>query len=195
MSYILEALRKAERERALGRAPDLNGAVPIPARRSIWPWMTGLVIAANTVALIWVLDQRWHTSPDGALKPSPLTVQPEPLAIPIPARQAVPTAAPKIPSTPKQPAPARTHETPSTAPVTSIPLLQSLPAEFRRTLSELNLDVHVFNQNPTKRFVLINSRRYREGDSLQEGPVLETITLNGAVFSHRGQRFRILLHD
>ena len=42
--------------------------------------------------------------------------------------------------------------------------------------------------------MFVNSRKYREGDALQEGPVVEQITPDGAVLSFRGSRFR-LAHD
>ncbi len=54
---------------------------------------------------------------------------------------------------------------------------------------ELNMDVHVYNDQPGKRFVLINSRRYREGEKLSEGPVVEAITQKGAILRYQGERF------
>lgn len=192
MSYILEALRKAERERTLGQAPDLNAVAitPLP-RRSIWPWLAGIAVAVNAAALVVVLGLRWRTEhpPKSALA-APKAVQAEPAPRPAP----LPQSDPKPLTTAGPPAHVRNSDKPRQTPVASAPLLQSLPAEFRRSLPELNLDVHVYNQKPAKRFVMINSRRYREGDSLREGPLLETITLDGAVLSHRGRRFRILLH-
>jgi hypothetical protein len=39
--------------------------------------------------------------------------------------------------------------------------------------------------------VVINGRRYREGDSLEEGPVLEAVIADGAILRQGGQRFRL----
>ena len=51
------------------------------------------------------------------------------------------------------------------------------------------MDIHVYSDQPDKRFVLINSRRYREGEQLSEGPLVEAITREGAVLRYEGQRF------
>lgn len=56
MSYILDALQKAERERALGRVPDLATAqMPTTVRRHPWPWLLGGVLAVANLALVGVL--------------------------------------------------------------------------------------------------------------------------------------------
>jgi len=53
----------------------------------------------------------------------------------------------------------------------------------------LNLDLHVYSVKPAERMVFINSRKYREGDTLQEGPVVLQITPDGAILEFRGNRF------
>jgi len=55
----------------------------------------------------------------------------------------------------------------------------------------LHLDLHVYATQPQQRFVFVNSRKYKEGDTLAEGPVVEQITPDGAVLSFRGSRFRL----
>jgi general secretion pathway protein B len=56
-------------------------------------------------------------------------------------------------------------------------------------MPNLHLDLHVFSQRPQERFVFVNSRKYREGETLAEGPVVEQITPAGAVLNYRGTRF------
>lgn len=56
-------------------------------------------------------------------------------------------------------------------------------------MPRLHLDLHVYAARPQDRFVFVNSHKYREGDTLQEGPVVEQITPNGAVLDYRGSRF------
>ncbi len=58
-------------------------------------------------------------------------------------------------------------------------------------LPELRLDMHVYAANPAERFVFINMRKLREGDSLPEGVRVEFITPTGARLSFRGTRFTI----
>ena len=53
----------------------------------------------------------------------------------------------------------------------------------------LNLDLHVYSTKPAERMVFVNSHKYREGDTLQEGPVVQTITPDGAILEFRGSRF------
>jgi general secretion pathway protein B len=57
---------------------------------------------------------------------------------------------------------------------------------------ELTLELHVYSDEPAQRFVFINSRKYVEGEALQEGPRLLVITAEGAVLSQAGQNFLLL---
>lgn len=59
----------------------------------------------------------------------------------------------------------------------------------RGGVAELHLDLHVYSTRAEDRFIFVNSRKYREGDTLQEGPVVEQITQGGAVLNYRGSRF------
>jgi general secretion pathway protein B len=54
---------------------------------------------------------------------------------------------------------------------------------------EMHIDLHVYSTNPQERFVFVNKRKYREGETLQEGPRVEEITRNGVVLSQQGRRF------
>jgi general secretion pathway protein B len=58
-------------------------------------------------------------------------------------------------------------------------------------LPDLRLDLHVYAVNPAERFVFINMRKLREGDSLPEGVRVDEITTNGVELSYRGKRFAI----
>ncbi len=39
--------------------------------------------------------------------------------------------------------------------------------------------------------VIINMKRYREGECLREGPRIEEITSTGAILSHKTHRFHL----
>jgi len=58
-------------------------------------------------------------------------------------------------------------------------------------LPDLRLDLHVYDPDPSKRFVFINMRKLREGESLPEGVQLIQITQNGAKLSYRGTQFSL----
>jgi general secretion pathway protein B len=58
-------------------------------------------------------------------------------------------------------------------------------------LPELRLDLHVYDVDPAKRFVFLNMRKLREGESLPEGVRLDSINPTGARLSYRGTQFTI----
>ena len=51
---------------------------------------------------------------------------------------------------------------------------------------ELALELLVFSTNPSQRFVYINSTKYVEGESLNEGPRVIEITPEGVILNYRG---------
>ena len=57
------------------------------------------------------------------------------------------------------------------------------------SIPPLHLDLHSYAADPTKRFVLINMKRLYEGQSLPEGPKVESITTDSAIMSFNGKRF------
>ena len=66
-----------------------------------------------------------------------------------------------------------------------IPLVWELPANLQQKLSDLKINIHVYNDKPAQRFVIINMRKYREGDRLEpSGMQLERITRDGIVINH-----------
>ena len=56
-------------------------------------------------------------------------------------------------------------------------------------LPEMHVDLHVYATNPQDRFVFVNKRKYREGETLQEGPRIEQITRDGVILNQQGRRF------
>jgi general secretion pathway protein B len=70
-----------------------------------------------------------------------------------------------------------------------LPSISEINLAGGQALPELHLDVHVFATKPSERFVYINMRKYREGATLAEGPVLERIRRDGVVLNFNGLRF------
>lgn len=56
-------------------------------------------------------------------------------------------------------------------------------------LPDLRLDLHVYAIKPADRFVFINMRKLREGESLPDGVRVELITPSGVQLDYRGKRF------
>jgi general secretion pathway protein B len=70
-----------------------------------------------------------------------------------------------------------------------LPSINEVNLTGAQALPEMHLDVHVYATKPADRFVYINMRKYHEGNTLQEGPVLERIRRDGVVLNYQGLRF------
>lgn len=74
-------------------------------------------------------------------------------------------------------------------PADDLPTADALLASGRLGTTPLNLDLHVYSDSTASRFVVINSRKYKEGARLEEGPAVEAITPDGVILEHQGSRF------
>lgn len=72
-----------------------------------------------------------------------------------------------------------------------LPTAEQLIGAGTLNIPLLNLDLHVYSERPAGRFVVINTRKYKEGAQLTEGPTIESITINGVVLSSQGRRFTL----
>lgn len=66
-----------------------------------------------------------------------------------------------------------------------------LPPAVFRALPETRVLVHVYVDQPGQRFVILNSRKLREGDTSPEGLGMQEILPNGVILSFQGHRFFI----
>jgi general secretion pathway protein B len=218
MSFILDALKKSELERQRQSMPGLMDA-PSSLRRGrlpLWAILLGCLLAINMVVLIVVLMRHGSPSPAAASPRDSSPAERKPAAVeehfsPL---NAAPVYAPEIPVPPAEAssgesagAPAAPHlSAQRAAPHTqrrSDPVLEEEPSDNdevlpsiseinltgAQALPEMHLDVHVYATKPSDRFVFINMRKYREGNTLAEGPVLERIRRDGAVLNYQGLRF------
>jgi general secretion pathway protein B len=98
---------------------------------------------------------------------------------------------PAVEATPSAAPPASTR--PATAPARAggPQSLQELLLAGELELPPLRIDIHVFADTRDQRFVFINMAKYREGERLREGPVLETITGDGVILEYQGRRFSL----
>ena len=81
------------------------------------------------------------------------------------------------------------NSAPQAAEPLALPTLDELRARGATSLPELHVDIHVYSERPAERFVYINTRKYREGNELSEGPRVQTIVEEGVVLQHLGTRF------
>jgi len=82
----------------------------------------------------------------------------------------------------------------SRQPASTGPGLPSADQLAATGIPALNLDLHVYATVPAERLVFINSRKYREGETLQEGPVVSQITPSGVVLEYQGRSY-LLTHN
>ncbi|UZK03739.1 general secretion pathway protein GspB [Venatoribacter cucullus] len=208
MSYILDALKKSEQQRA--SAQPLPAAVSLPvATAPAWSALPGaLVVLALLLSLLLI----WWW-PESATELAPQTVTATPPA-PVAEPQTVLNSAEvaDMPETrlPEAPPPVWVTADPSvTNEPAAVPELQpALPADSRlaelrpvearvetrrlpplqslRRIPALMINSHIYSPLADKRSVTINNRAWREGEPLAEGIVLQEITPQGIVLDVDG---------
>ncbi len=176
MSLILDALRRADRSRERDVSRRVTQAMPPRAqprpltRTALW---VALVAVVGAGIAGWLTRPSFQTSTAPAAAPSVIEITPpvhgSSLAeISVPTRAAV--------------------DTPALPPA---PLLSTLSTAVRASVPPLAVDAHVWSDNATRRFVMLNGRLYREGDIVQDGLRLISVLPDGAELEWRGVRFRI----
>jgi general secretion pathway protein B len=123
--------------------------------------------------------------PAAQAPPSEAPVAAAPVPPPVPAERTAPVDdAPEVSAPPRVAAPAIADS--SAEP--PLPRLSELTGDERSQLPALKLSMHVFAEDPAQRFVILDGRRLREGDSPAAGVVLEAIRRDGLVISVNGRR-------
>ncbi len=124
--------------------------------------------------------------------PPPMDRSPPPVVVREVAPQVAPLPLParELPATP--PLPAAAAPSPTALPAGSLVSLADLDPATRKLLPPLKLSMHLWNETPARRFVILDGQRLREGDVLGE-LVVERITRDGAVLAWRGGQLRIEL--
>ncbi len=196
MSYILEALRKAQAERARGAVPGVDAQpvptmVPQPVGRGIWITAV-LALLAVCAVLLWLRPWADTGTPPVARAP-----EPPPVAVAVPATPKTAAAPEPVPA-PARPlrklgevAPSEVAAAPVAPAPERIALLQELPAQIQREIPTMAINGYIYASNPADRSVLINNRLRREGDALSDGLVLEKLLPREMVLNYRGYRYRI----
>ncbi len=235
MSLILDALKRAERERNAERTGVLAEPVRViaePARPRRYWRITGLGLLVLIAGLLsWSLlrdppaqstaatepepvsanvipgteavaslddltDEPVEEEMDGGLPPAAQTQFPQELA------PAAPVPETQLPEAqPPQTAPAETplpEAEPGLSPAPDVPPVltqpaplrkfREMPPAYRADFPAITIEVHVYEPDAAKRLVMINGRRYREGERMSEGPAVIEIVRDGIVFEHRGEK-------
>lgn len=209
MSFILDALKKSEGERQRQSGPALFEVkvAPPKARFPAWAIAVGALLIVNLGVVAWFA---LRSSPAGVAHAQPAVATARPIesgaAAPAPP-PALTAAAPQEevtlePGEPEseliaedfEPAVSESAAPPASMRVTrgtdlGVPTYEQLASTPGASLPELRLDLHVFASEPGDRFVFLNNRRVREGETLPDGTLVESIVPDGVVLSVRGKRF------
>lgn len=176
MSLILDALRRADRSRERDVGRRVTQALPPRAQPRT---MARVALFAAFIVAIAVGIAGWFARPvqlvtaEPTQPPRMIDVAPQvrgsSLAeIAIPIREATGISA-------RPPA----------------PLLSTLSTAVRASIPQLAVNAHVWSDDPAKRFVMLNGRLYRDGDTVQDGLRLVEVLTDGAELEWRGLRFRV----
>lgn len=207
MSYILEALKKAEAERngAIHRQAPLLPPFAAPSKnppawRRPLPWAALAALAITLASAAWFSvsrDELVRAAPPPASEPA----KPAPVAeVASPAQPDMKAAEPERKK--EKPAPKKTVEkkraapreetktAAAPAPEPSVGTLQDLPAQIQREIPTLAVGGYIYSGNKADRSVLVNNRLLREGDEAAPGLMLEKMTPSGMVWNYKGYRYR-----
>lgn len=216
MSYILDALKKADQERQQGDIPDLKSSSVATAqttsntRNMLWL----LPLAISILVLVWF--KPWENRPLEPLSNAPSnntapavveqSAQPVMTSQKVESDQEVSTtqleAAPLIKEDiePRQAEVAMTPEAESETEVSSkgpdnIPNVMNLPPHIRDTLPAIQISGHIYDETPASRMVIINDAVRKEGRYISDGLMLEEITEDGIILNYSGTLFFMRVFD
>jgi len=185
MSYILDALRKSERDR---QPTDLATLTPVQRSRSQkrsnrWLISLVLILAGNMVLLVYLTFGRGaldNLVPASTSTSASASASAGSLPTGSSERNATDTNVQQLDTSPIATDPLGVEEA-----VTIRPAVQT--DEMRQLLASLTFTSHVFADDPALRSVMIDGRFFREGDSPQQGVALVSITSTGVVLRYRGR--------
>ncbi|MCF8055890.1 MAG: general secretion pathway protein GspB [Desulfocapsa sp.] len=215
MSYILEALKKSDKERKREEIPDLQAdhSLPIGKRQGRKPPVLHLLSAALLVlgsfsALFWwqfsnarIPELKGESKMASAPLQSVQDLEPEPPAI---SKQSVKPAPEVSEPVTEEEVVEELDETvtvsiPVTTPQSSeqdadlIPFLDDLSPKLKAGMPDLSFAGHVYADEARLRLIIINNRIVREGDLISNELSLEQIEPNGVVLRYKTAVFRVQL--
>ena len=221
MSYILDALKRADAERGQRATPVLTDETPFaeatPARKTAHTraWLIGTAALALVAASVWAWQSFRSTTtqatapvvgsaaPAAANQPPAVELASAPTVATPP--NATETAAPPKPpapvlpilaKAPPPPPPAKPRPAPAAtveAKPTAKPSskLPPLTAAQKAALPQIAVSGSSYSANPAHRILIVNDQMVKEGQELAPGLTLEAIGPHSAIFNQRGTRFNV----
>lgn len=203
MSYILDALRKAESERQSKKSPDLHSLQSQTISRqsdSQSPWrlyVLVVVVAVVASGLMFVALQYGTGSNESLAMTSPDSQGQFNSAA---GSSANTNGVTSIQQTSAAVAPTRQDNRPLTQGVPAAKGLQQVSqplalsqasSSSRALISELKFSFHVYSQEPASRAIIIDGRRMREGESINDELQLHSISKTGVVIAYKESLIKV----
>jgi general secretion pathway protein B len=172
LSYILDALKKSEKERSLGHVPTLGAGYQQDEPRVPRRWFLLAVVVGLGTALAlfggWML-WTYGTSKDASAPAKAVTA-------------AEPDKEP--PDDASQP---RAEEAKGADPEAAP--LADFDASFRSRIPDIEINVLSYSEDRSKRFVMIGQEIFKEGEPVDGGVFVEEIRSSDVVFKFGDVRF------
>jgi general secretion pathway protein B len=216
MSYILDALRKADSDRERGAVPGIH-TQPVPAIANsdddpraapvlVWTLIGVSALLAALVGWLWLGRERSAEPP----RPAAVAFAPAVATPPAPAPVASTAPAAKVevppvvshaaPPAVRRPAPAEPARGPAVAKAAAkasgtdsrIYAVSELPESIRRELPQVAVGGSMYSEHPASRFLVINGQVFHEGEKLAPELWLDQIRLKAAVLRYKDYRYTLL---
>lgn len=217
MSYILDALKKSERARNLGRGVVLGKGERVSSvltKRNTWPVAIGvtLLLGLSLMMGLYLRDTRFgNTDPEsrpavdtvakdigrtaqvearqgtGLVKDSADNLAQQARKVSLTERRSKPSRIKSVTKTETPP----TSATGTSSEPNQVPFLRTMPEDFQRSLPKLVVNIHVYSPDESQRMLYINNRQYHKGDQVGGGARVEEVVEDGVVMIHRGTRFKL----
>ncbi|MEO7391206.1 MAG: general secretion pathway protein GspB [Ramlibacter sp.] len=208
MSYILDALRKADAQRQRDPALGIHaqparlgeGAGTAHARWNARMRIAGVAVVAATAGAGWYFSRSEPAAPPrvGNAVAAPA---PAPVIVPFAPSPPVATAVlpPLPPAAATQPRPVDSRATPSTiapAPPSktsppALPVATAAATGLPPDAPKVVVTGGVYSVNPGQRMLIVNGQVFSEGAELGPGLVLQEIRAKSALLSFRGSRYSV----
>lgn len=200
MSYILDALKKSERERTLVRGIGFGDAGRRLVRENAWvPWAIAGAVSIVAVVVVTTLLLRIDTAAPTAEVQTPTATS---AVVPSAAESVTDVVAKATPASVSEPEqkslPPLTEGVVSASSVTPLlpadgeaSWLSAMSPEYQQSVPPMTVNIHVYTPDEAQRILYINNRQFRRGEEVQGGVVVEDILPDGVVLQFRGQRFKL----
>lgn len=212
MSYILDALDKAEQDRQHKKAPNLKTAHSVVIKHDgihtgLWITMLMLITLVLVLIVYQSRDFIWSTermqtlvatkikttapyAPGSFVSAGDLnkgSLAPPDIEVPEESRS-IPLQTPSkmtIPDLTNN----STQQLPVVTEITEILSINDLPQSVQRQIPDLTFSTHIYASDPAWRIVGINGKSRKEGDNIEDDLILQEITDQGVVLGFKGYSF------